>query len=250
MCYQPVMRPVVRPVASLQELAEAFDLIAAQLPRRLTHHDRRFADLACRFPADRALMLVAEDRGRIVGGALAFRTDPAAPAGSGVTLRLVAVAPPHRGVGLGRRLVERVEAAAVRLGAREVSLGADDAARGFYLRLGYGGRARLRKQLPCRRAASDASQRSGAVTSTNSGGGASGGAPPPPPARRRTGRDHPTTATRPGPVGGPHAAGSGDSPSSSASRVIAKQRSVSEQVISTASSTSASGTPTGSDRVT
>src|SRR6266536_1665393 len=42
------------------------------------------AELARRFPADRPLMLVAEDQGRIVGGALAFRTDPA-PAAGGVT---------------------------------------------------------------------------------------------------------------------------------------------------------------------
>jgi len=59
-------------------------LAGAQLPQRLTRHDRRLAEVARRFPADRPLMLVAEDQGRIVGGALAFRTDPA-PAAGGVT---------------------------------------------------------------------------------------------------------------------------------------------------------------------
>jgi GNAT superfamily N-acetyltransferase len=138
---------VIRPVASLQELAQTFDLLGAQLPQPLTHRDRRFAELARRFPADRTLMLVAEDQGGIVGGALAFRTGAAAPA-CGVTLRLIAVTPAHLGRGLGRRLVEEVETATVRLGAREISLGASGAERGFYLHLGYSGRARLRKQLP------------------------------------------------------------------------------------------------------
>ena len=74
------MRYVIRPVASLQELAQVFDLAGAQLPQPLTHHDRRSAQLARRFPSDRSLMLLAEEQGRIVGGALAFRTDPASPA--------------------------------------------------------------------------------------------------------------------------------------------------------------------------
>jgi GNAT superfamily N-acetyltransferase len=141
------MRDVIRPVASLQELAQVFDLAGAQLPQPLTRQDRRLAELARRFPADRPLMLVAEGQDRIVGGALAFRTNPAAPAG-GVTPRLIGLVPAHRGKGLGRRLLEAVEGAALRLGALEISLGASGAERGFYLRMGYTGRARLRKQLP------------------------------------------------------------------------------------------------------
>jgi GNAT superfamily N-acetyltransferase len=109
-------------------------------------------ELARRFPADRSLMLLAEHQGRIVGGALAFRTDPASPAG-GVTLRIIGLAPAYRGKGLGRRLPEEVEAAATRLGALEISPGASGLERGFYLRLGHAGRTRLRKQLPLSRAA-------------------------------------------------------------------------------------------------
>jgi GNAT superfamily N-acetyltransferase len=97
-------------------------------------------------------MLAAEDQGRIVGGALAFRTDPAAPAG-GVTLRLIGLAREHRGKGLGRRLLQQVEAAGMRLGASQSSLGASGQERGFYLRMGYAGRARLRKQFPLSSAA-------------------------------------------------------------------------------------------------
>jgi len=65
-----------------------------------------------------------------------------------VTLRLVVLTPEHRGRGLGRRLLEEVETAAKRLGALEISLGASGTERGFYLHLGYSGRARLGKQLP------------------------------------------------------------------------------------------------------
>src|SRR6266545_2439010 len=142
-----MMRYVIRPVASLQELAQVFELAGLHQTQGSSRHDRRLAELARRFPADRTLMLVAEDQGGIVGGALAFRSDPAAAA-CGVTLRLIGVAPAHRGKGPGRRLVEGVEAAARRLGASEISLGASGGQRGFYLRMGYSGRARLRKQLP------------------------------------------------------------------------------------------------------
>jgi GNAT superfamily N-acetyltransferase len=143
------------------------------------------AELARRFPADRSLMLVAEDQGHIVGGALAFRTAPASPAG-GVTLRLIGLAPAHRGKGLGRRLLEEVEAAAGRLGASEISLGASGPERGFYLRLGYAGQARLHKQLPCP-APHTRGPRSGATTWRSSGNSASGGLP-------HASREHPATA--------------------------------------------------------
>ncbi len=74
MCYELAMRYVIRPVASLQELAQVFDLAGAQLFQRRTRHDRRFARVGRRFPADRSLMRVAQDQSGIVGGALAFRT--------------------------------------------------------------------------------------------------------------------------------------------------------------------------------
>jgi GNAT superfamily N-acetyltransferase len=63
-----------------------------------------------------------------------------------VTLRLLGLTPAHRGKGLGRHLLQQVQAAAIRLGASEISLGASGPERGFYLRMGYTGRARLRKQ--------------------------------------------------------------------------------------------------------
>jgi GNAT superfamily N-acetyltransferase len=175
-CYELAMRYAIRPVASLQELTQVFDLVGAQLPRRLTRRDRRFTDLARHFPADRSLMLVAEDQGRIAGAALAFRTDPASPA-CGVTLRLIAVTPAYRGKGLGRRLFEEVEAAAIQLGILEISLGASGAECGFYLRMGYRGRARCASSSPSPRARDRGGPRDGAATWTSCGGGASGGSP-------------------------------------------------------------------------
>src|SRR6266540_840793 len=95
-CYELTMRYVIRPVASLQELAQVFDLAGAQLPQRPTAQDRPFAELARRFPADGSLMLLAEDQGRIVGGALAFRTDPAPVAGSAGSTYLSWARHPYR----------------------------------------------------------------------------------------------------------------------------------------------------------
>ena len=111
---------VLRPVASLQELTEVFDLITAQITPPVTHTDRRFRDLARRFPEDRMLMLVAEDSGRIVGGALAFKS--ANDGGSGVTLRVIGLEPSARGQGLGRRLMQTLELQASRLGAPAINL--------------------------------------------------------------------------------------------------------------------------------
>ena len=61
---------------------------------------------------------------------------------------VIGVTPAHRGKGLGRRLLEEVEASARRPEASEISLGASGPEQGFYLRVGYSGRARLRRQLP------------------------------------------------------------------------------------------------------
>ncbi|WP_067801289.1 GNAT family N-acetyltransferase [Actinomadura formosensis] len=106
----------------------------------------RFTDLARRFPEDRSLMLVAESRARIIGGALAFRKadDP-----QQVILRIIAVDPDHRGRNLGRRLMEKIELEAAALGARGIALGVgSDEVAGFYLRLGYRGESVMTKQLP------------------------------------------------------------------------------------------------------
>lgn len=125
------MSCVIRPVGSLEELVDVFDVIGAQLPQRLTHDYRRFADLVRRLAEDRGLMLVVEDQGRIIGGALAFRRNP-----GGVTLRIIGLEASARRRGLGRRLVEKIEQQAARLGVGTISLGADDAV-GFYTHLGY-----------------------------------------------------------------------------------------------------------------
>jgi hypothetical protein len=86
-----VAAPTIQPVASPEELGEAFDVAAAQFPDPATRADRRCRELLDRFPADRSLMLVAEHDGRIVGAALGFRK------GDGVTLRVIGLQPGARG---------------------------------------------------------------------------------------------------------------------------------------------------------
>jgi DNA-binding transcriptional MerR regulator len=121
-------------VCSVRDLAEiraVFDLAGAQLPDPIDSGDHRINDLVERSSVDQQLMVVASSEGTVVGGALAFRTDDGA-----VTLRIIGVIPEFRHRGIGRRLVERVEAEARRLGAHAVALGSDEAV-GFWYHLGY-----------------------------------------------------------------------------------------------------------------
>ncbi len=82
-------------------------------------------------------MLVVEKDGWIVGGALGFES----------TLRIIALEPSARGKGLGRRLLQTFEVAAMRKGLTMISL-ATDTAKEFYLRMGFHGKSSLHKELP------------------------------------------------------------------------------------------------------
>ncbi len=121
----------VHAVRDLGDLRAAFDLAGAQLPELIDSGDHRIDDLVERFAADQPLMVVATVEGNVVGGALAFRNDNGT-----VTFRIIGVIPAFRHRGIGRRLVERVEAEARRLGAHSVALGTDEAV-GFWYHLGY-----------------------------------------------------------------------------------------------------------------
>ena len=137
----------VRKVGSIEELGQVCDVIGAQISPPMKREHRRFQELWPPFEADRSLMWLAEDRedhGEIVGGALGFR-----PGGGAVTLRAIGLAPHTRRQGLGRRLMAAVELEAMKLGARGISLGANDESKGFYQRLGYAGRgSMMHKGLP------------------------------------------------------------------------------------------------------
>ena len=140
----PAAQCVIRPVTSTAELAVTFDVIGAQMTPRMMRDDRRFQAEARRFDEDRTLMLVVEDRGGIVGGALAFR-----PGGGGITVRAIGLDPQFRRKGLGRRLMTAIELEAIRLGAGGINLGSNAESKGFYERLGYAGRGTMmHKGLP------------------------------------------------------------------------------------------------------
>jgi GNAT superfamily N-acetyltransferase len=141
---------VIRAVASPRELARAFELIGARRAPAL-EQDRYFLQLARRFPADRPLMLAAELDGQLIGAGFAFRTD-STPACKTATLRNVAVQPPYRGLGLERRLIQRIEQGAAGLGVTGIILGGPRGAeRQFFVSMGYRGRHEggfMGKQLP------------------------------------------------------------------------------------------------------
>jgi GNAT superfamily N-acetyltransferase len=141
---------VIRPVASPQELAQAFELIGARQAPTL-EQDRYFLQLARRFSADRPLLLVAERDGQVIGAGFAFRKD-SSPACRTATLRDVAVRPPYRGLDLERRLIQRIEDGAASLGVTGIILGGPRGAeRQFFGSMGYRGRHEgglMGKQLP------------------------------------------------------------------------------------------------------
>jgi GNAT superfamily N-acetyltransferase len=89
-------------------------------------------------------MLVAEQDGAIVGGALAVL------AGDSVKVDVIALESQVRRQGIGRQLIELIEAEAIRVGARAIHLGgATVENRGFYRRLGFVGRgSMMQKGLP------------------------------------------------------------------------------------------------------
>jgi GNAT superfamily N-acetyltransferase len=125
-------------VASLDELRRAFGILSAQFDPPTPDPERLLADLVDHYPQDRRLMLVVERDGEIVGGALGFAS----------TLRIIALKPEFRGVGLGRRLIQSYEIGAMRLGVRTISLGAVEEARSFYHHMGYRGKHSMHKELP------------------------------------------------------------------------------------------------------
>lgn len=134
----------IRPISSIEELIQAEQVIAAQFPPRRSAASHGLEALKARFPEDRGLMLVADRAGQIVGGALALR------AGNAVKVDVIALEPDVRRLGLGRRLMEAIEAGAIRSGARGIYLGGASAeTRGFYWRLGFSGhKSLMQKGLP------------------------------------------------------------------------------------------------------
>jgi GNAT superfamily N-acetyltransferase len=126
----------------LAELLAIHAAIGRQFNETWTGNDRRLDEPRRRFLTDRELMVAIADGEAVRGGVIAFGDER-------VTIRGIGVDAAIRGFGVGRRLLEIVEAQALLRGARAISLGAADDARGFYEKMGYRGRRAMReKQLP------------------------------------------------------------------------------------------------------
>ncbi len=128
----------IRRVKSLEELREALGVLGAQFSPPIQQEDRRFQELIQAFPMDRSRMLIVLKDGRIVGGALGFKS----------TLRVISLEAEARGKGLGRRLLQTFEIAAMQHGLSGVVLGTGETAKGFYLRMGYRGKSMMQKEFP------------------------------------------------------------------------------------------------------
>src|SRR6185312_2043749 len=129
---EAVMTVTIRSVTSREELEAVYDLLGAKFDPATDHTDEhRFLELAAAFPAQAGLLLVAEEAGSAVGGALGFLGSE-----GNATLRILAIVETRRRAGIGRSLLRAFEAGVANLGGIRVSLGADQEA-GFYLRHGY-----------------------------------------------------------------------------------------------------------------
>jgi GNAT superfamily N-acetyltransferase len=121
----------VRPVRSLDELRDALGFVRRALPRIGT--DWRDGDFfPQRFPDEAELMIVALCGGHIAGAALGHRNGK-----TGAVVAAVAVEEASRMLGIGRRLLARLEAGARTLGVTNLALGSVDESAGFYVRAGW-----------------------------------------------------------------------------------------------------------------
>lgn len=110
------MAQTIRPVASLEELAAAIEIIDQQVADMVTPDERRYRDLPSSYPQYRDLMLLAEVGDQLVGAVLGIG-PPDGPGGEfSVLVKGLGVCENHRGTGLGRQLLERLEVNAAAMG--------------------------------------------------------------------------------------------------------------------------------------
>jgi GNAT superfamily N-acetyltransferase len=122
-------RFVIRYVRSPEELRDLWSAITTIFGNPAMGKRRVFDD----FDANRTTMLVVEHEGRIIGGT--------------VQLRLMAIEPWARGIGLGRRLVQTVEGELVAQGRPSLTAHADPENKGFFLRIGYAERGQSKRHM-------------------------------------------------------------------------------------------------------
>lgn len=137
----------IRPVASLDELTAAIQLICAQVTDMISPGQQPYRDVPRYFPEYQALMLIAEVGDQMVGAVVGYGPEMRTASQFSALAKGLGVHPDHRGEGIGRLLMAEFERRAAAMGATEIYLGAVPSARGFYSRIGYSGRSRMRKAL-------------------------------------------------------------------------------------------------------
>ena len=140
--------PVVRPVSSHQELAEAIALAVRFFPDLHERTGRGPEYYPARLAEQADLQVVAVVEGRVVGLALASLCAD----GTAAVVGEVAIEPDYQAQGLGRAMLAEVEARAAARGLRHLALGADQDVASFYLACGWATTLQVTIRGPERRA--------------------------------------------------------------------------------------------------
>lgn len=134
----------LRAPTDAHEVRTALDAIGADFAVPFDHTDARMQRILDQPTTDNPLLVIAiTTSGDMCGAAFAIRSGA-----DGALLATIGVTATYRGTGLGRRLVEHIEAACIQLGITGIVLGAVPDARPFYRHLGYTGNSAMHKSLP------------------------------------------------------------------------------------------------------
>ena len=120
----------------------AFDLPSTRVPEHLWMHDRDLVAQWAAGDAPHCFVFVAERDAAIVGLAVATEGPELLSKAPAAHLEALAVAEGAEGLGIGARLVEQVEAEAIKRGALSITLhvfACNTRARQLYERRGYDG---------------------------------------------------------------------------------------------------------------
>ncbi len=134
----------LREPSDADEVLSALDVIGADFTLPFDHTDPRMQRILAEPTRENPLFVIATTAaGEICGAAFALRSGS-----DGALLATIGVVAAHRGTGLGRRLMEHIEATCTEENITGIVLGAVPEARPFYRHLGYTGKSAMHKSLP------------------------------------------------------------------------------------------------------